>query len=493
MDVRSERDLANAERDTTLTDSKAAAKARARKRRRRRLFPILALLVLLSGYLYLDVRDVVPGFLTDDEPWPEQDPFPQAQPVTTSDLSSSAPGLDDGAPLPTAQALSSLTDSLLDDDRAGPDPSVMITDVATGEVLLAENADDPRPPASAMKLLTGVAALQTFGPAHTFTTSVLDDGAGQITLVAGGDITLAEEEGDPSNVRGYAGMADLAQQVADELAAAGTTEVSLVLAADQFTGPLLAPNWDDVDVAGGWAMPIMPIAVDLGRQEGTDARQEDPAMHAADVFADRLEDLDITVADVSRGEPSGDQVIGEVHSAPLGEMVAYNLQWSDNPLTEVIGRMVALEVGQEPSFAGAGLAVLQVLEGMGVDTEGVELVDVSGLSSLSDTNATIFTQTVMLAASGEHPQLADAIRGLPVGGLEGTLQNRMSGTTAAGLVAAKTGTLPRVVSLSGLVHTVDGRLLAFTVLTGDFEVGGGYLARLAVDDWAARLAACGCS
>lgn len=450
------------------------------------------MLVLLGGYTYLDIQDLAPGILTTDEPWPAAEPFPTAALPAGVELSGTAPAPGDDAPVPSSQSLAALTANLLDDDHVGPSPSVLVTDVATGEVLLDESSEQLRAPASALKLLAAVAVLESTGPDHVLSTRVLDGGAGQIVLVGGGDITLAAEEGEESGPLRRGGLADLADQVAEALLAEGTDEVVLSVDDTLFTGPLMGPNWTDSERVGGWAMPIMPLAVNLGRQQGTNARQEDPAMSAGQTFADRLAERGIEVTDIDRGTSLGQTVLGEVTSAPMSDLVAYTLQVSDNPLAEVLGRMTADAIGAEASFEGSGTAVLQVLEGLGVDIEGVHLADTSGLSSNSRVNARVLNQTVQAAASPQHPQLHDAIRGLPVGALEGTLADRLGGTAAAGLLTAKTGTLPQVVSLSGLVHTTDGRVLAFTVLTGDFERGAAYLARLAVDDWAARIAACGC-
>jgi D-alanyl-D-alanine carboxypeptidase/D-alanyl-D-alanine-endopeptidase (penicillin-binding protein 4) len=85
------------------------------------------------------------------------------------------------------------------------------------------------------------------------------------------------------------------------------------------------------------------------------------------------------------------------------------------------------------------------------------------------------------------------VLGLPVAGLTGTLADRFTGPgtrRAAGFVRAKTGTLLRVSTLAGTVVDAEGRLLAFAFMsdaTRDIDAS-----RIALDQAAAALAACGC-
>jgi D-alanyl-D-alanine carboxypeptidase/D-alanyl-D-alanine-endopeptidase (penicillin-binding protein 4) len=102
-----------------------------------------------------------------------------------------------------------------------------------------------------------------------------------------------------------------------------------------------------------------------------------------------------------------------------------------------------------------------------------------------------------LAAGPAHPDLHDLVIGLPVAGWSGTLADRyMSGsaTKGAGTVRAKTGTLTGVSSLAGLVHDVDGRLLAFAFVADRVpnSDAGTVAAEAALDRIAATLAGCGC-
>lgn len=463
--------------------------------RRRRITVGLALLLVLgTGYGALDAADIAPGVLTTTDPWPEAEPFPQpALPAPVAEAA--VPGLAEDAPMPTTEALTELTADHLPGSLAGPEPGVMVVDVASGAELLGQNVADGYVPASSLKLLVALAAVSTYGDQHRFETTVSTAGDGQITLVAGGDLTLAEGAGDPDAVVGHAGLADLAEQTAEALAEQGVTTVQLALDDTLFTGPTLAPRWADVDLANGWAMHMAPLAVDIGRIDGQQPRSTDAAMDAADAFAEALTDAGISVdGDIARAPAAEDATpLATVSSATLGEIVAYTLQYSENILSETLGRMTAVATGHEASFAGAGQAVLAVLTELGLDTTGATMVDASGVSSASQLTPQLLTGAVLLAADGSHPELLSIADGVPVAGLEGTLSSRLGQGAAAGTVRAKTGTLPQAISLTGLVTTADGRLLAFTVLANDFESGGAWGVRAAVDEWAAELAACGCS
>src|SRR5689334_14978840 len=50
------------------------------------------------------------------------------------------------------------------------DLSVYVQDARTDEVMMAHNGDVPRQPASTIKVLTSIVALDTLGPAYTWTT-----------------------------------------------------------------------------------------------------------------------------------------------------------------------------------------------------------------------------------------------------------------------------------------------------------------------------------
>src|SRR5690606_12223049 len=164
---------------------------------------------------------------------------------------------------------------------------------------------------------------------------------------------------------------------------------------------------------------------------------------------------------------------------------------SENSVSEVLARLVAVADGQDPTFAGATRAVLARLAALGVPTDGVTLADTSGLLVENQVPTAVLADVMATALDPDRPDLRGAVTGLPVAALEGTLSTRMH-NAAAGVLRAKTGTLLSAVSLTGLVLDADGRLLVFAVVADDLELGGVGPARAAIDEWAARVAACGC-
>lgn len=454
----------------------------------------LTVVVLAGGYLAADIYDVAPGVLTNSSRWPDPEPFPTANlPEGGLDVSL---GIDETAPVPQAAAIGDLVADFLGDPFVGPDPGVLVTDALTGEVLAASNGDEPQVPASTTKLLTAVAALDAVGPDHEIVTRVVDgakDDPAAVTLMGGGDLTLAAGAGDPHAVIGRGGIASLAADAAAQLRADGRTAVTdVVVDEGRWEGPRLAPRWEEQDLIEGWIIPMAPVALDLGRVDGQLTRSSEPAKDAGKALRKELEGLGIEVTGSVRlgSGPDNAPELAKVESAPLAELVEYMLVHSDNVLAESLGRLVAEHSGRPASFDGAEEAIIARLTDLGVPTAGLRLADTSGLSSVNQISPRTLVAAMDVISTG-HPDLLATIRGLPVAGLEGTLRHRMGGTAAAGLVTAKTGSLNSTATIAGQVHTVDGRLLHVAVMTHGWD-SSLEQARTAIDRLLVGLAGCGC-
>lgn len=459
-------------------------------------FPaLLTVVTLFSGYLAADLLDAAPGPLTFTGEWPDAEPFPTSAlpeaPQATAEFA-----LDPAAPIPTSAEVDALVRVFRADPAVGPNPALLIRDALTGEVLADVNGSSPRTPASTTKLLTAVAALDAAGATYQFITRAVAGASGDdeaVTIIASGDLTLAEGEGDPTATIGRGGIGDLAAEVAKSLIDQGRTEITNVVIDESiWEGPRMAPRWEQIDLNEGWIIPMAPIAINLGKIKGQMPRQQHPVTAVGNAMRKALEDHGITVRGTVRTgtAPENAAELGHVASAPLAEITEYMLVYSDNVLAESLGRLAATESGLPGSFEGAEQAIKQRLGGLGVDTEGLRLADTSGLSSDNKISPRTLLEA-MAAVSGDHPHLLATVRGLPIAGLEGTLRNRMRGTDAAGVVVAKTGTLRTVATIAGQVHTRQGRLLHVAIMTSDWEnsLAG---ARAGIDRLLAGLAECGC-
>lgn len=459
-----------------------------------------ALVVVLAGgaYATADAYDVVPGVVTLAPETDPAAPFPEAPGAGTVGAGAQVlADLDAAAPVPAAAQVQALVQGLVTDPRVGPSTGVVVADALTGDVLAEHAPDAARTPASTAKLVTGVAALTRLGSERTFDTTARQGAGDQVVLVGGGDMMLAAGVGDPDAVNGRAGLADLAAQVALQLQLVGRDTVTIGLDDTLFTGPALAPGWDASDVDSGFVAPVAPLAVDIAKIGSGEypPRRTDPAMHAATEFAARLGELGITVTGSParvREAATGD-VLGVVSSAPASEVTQYFLDTSDNTITEVVARMVALDLDLPGSFEGATQAVLRTVQTLGADTSGAVLADASGLADGSALPPSLLLGLLELVVDPAHPELREVGTGMPVGGLTGTLAQRFTSGAGTGLVRAKTGSLTSVTSLAGSVLDADGRLLLFVLMADQTGAVGQYQPRAALDGFVTQLAGCGCS
>lgn len=376
-------------------------------------------------------------------------------------------------------------------EGVGPAPGQVfgqVVDAADGTELYSADAAGVGLPASTMKVLTAMAALETYGPDHRFVTKTVSsaDDPGALWLVGGGDPYLSRADLD-----------GLAQQTAESLKKAGVTRVDLGVDASLFAGDPWNPAWQEG--YRDYVAPIEALWVDRARltDNAVGPREQNPADAAGRMFADVLKRNGIEVGGVTRGTaPGADGVTehGTVESAELAEIVTTLLVHSDNDATEMIFRHVGRADGGDGSLTAARERQQQILAGLGAWTEGMVISDGSGLSRDNRVSAVALTAAMRQAVSSERPELRSLATGLPVAGAEGTLADRFvtEGTEAGrGVVRGKTGTLMGVSALAGYVRDADGSLLVFAFLVNG-EPEADYQAREYLDRASTAVASCGC-
>jgi D-alanyl-D-alanine carboxypeptidase/D-alanyl-D-alanine-endopeptidase (penicillin-binding protein 4) len=231
----------------------------------------------------------------------------------------------------------------------------------------------------------------------------------------------------------------------------------------------------------GWVLPNDSVA--------SRVTLRDPASAWLHAFAEALGDRGITVkGDIVRAPDAAitDQArLFTITSPTLAQILPGFLKPSQNQIGELLLHTLGLERTGVGSADSGRRVIERQLVAWGADTAGFAVRDGSGLSRHDYvTPETIVRLLDVMRQRDDFRVFYDA---LPVGGVDGTIANRMRGTPAQGNVRAKTGTLDKSHSLSGYVTTADGRLLLFSFQANNYTVPNAQVDRL--QDWiAARLA-----
>ncbi|MEH0109627.1 D-alanyl-D-alanine carboxypeptidase [Tersicoccus sp. MR15.9] len=407
------------------------------------------------------------------------------------------------APLPTAAGVAAAL-AAARTAAPGVDVSAAVLDAATGRSVHQDGAAEPRLPASNLKLLSSLAILTTLDPQSRLTTAaVRGTGRGDVVLVGAGDVMLGSGASNASAIQGHAGLQTLAARTAVSLRAAGVTgTVRVSVDTTRFSGPALNPAWYADDVAAGQIGAVGPLALWSGHTRPDAApgeRPTDPALAAGQAFATALRAALGSTADVAPAVTrtaapvrSAAARLGAVDSATVGEQVQWLLEHSDNDVAEALTRVAARAAGRSTDPAGTAAFVRDTVTRLGLDTRGLVITDACGLADSNRVSAATLAGAMRRIVT--DGRFGDAVAGLPVAGLTGTLDDRFTGdadAAGAGVVRAKTGTLNEASTLTGYVMDRDGRLLVFAFMASN-PPGATAAARGALDRAAAALAGCGC-
>lgn len=368
------------------------------------------------------------------------------------------------------------------------DVAGLVVDARTGAALY-RTGDQAKTPASSMKVLSSLVALDVLKPDTRFQTRTYLTGDGRVILRGGGDPLLASAHQD-----GYphaSSLQDLAAATASALKAQGLTSASLGYDATLFGGPAWNPHWPPTFATS--VAPITALTVDHARPDLTTwARSGDPAKLAADRFAGWLSAQGIAVtATAPVATPEGAMQLAAVDSLPVGVLVERTLGDSDNDAAETLLRHVTLARGQAATPDAAAGVLIGELQRLGLWSDAMVVRDGSGISAEDKITPDALVGAVRLGL--QRPELRHLITGLPVAGVTGTLHERFgAGDSLAGrgVVRAKTGTIAGVNTLTGYVVTAEGQPLAFALMTSG---GAGQTsARAWLDRASTALASCGC-
>src|SRR5271169_2685593 len=198
---------------------------------------------------------------------------------------------------------------------------------------------------------------------------------------------------------------------------------------------------------------------------------EEPAQHAASLLAGFLADrgvkLDgkIRAVHVPEADVTPRVILAEHVSVPLGDSVKLVNKISQNLHTEMLLRAAARQNGLWSTPEEMLKTPQEFYAAAGIAPDDVVQTDGSGLSR-HDLVTPRSIVTLLKYAQGQT-WFAPYYASLPVAGIDGSLQDRMKGTAAAGRIHAKTGSVEHVRTLSGFAETPGGRRVIFSFLSNN--------------------------
>ncbi len=409
-----------------------------------------------------------------------------------------------------------------------------------GEPSLHHAAERPMNPASVMKLLTTLAALDMLGPAHTFKTRVYAAGElkgdtleGDLILKGGGDPSLTLErfwrllrEVRALGIRHVRGDVLVDQSCYDlppedpaafdqaPLRPYNALPAALLVDFNTLTLRLLPAEdglrltLDPPGLPVQSRVELVDTACGNGWSQGLTYALEGGALRVSGRYPAgcgartlRLNLLPpeqaVAAAFLALWSELGGSIEGQVLTAHLPEPASLVLEFESPPLSRILAdinehsnnvmaRMLylnlgALRHGPPATPAKAEAAIRAWLAQQGLELPELVLENGAGLSRVERISAASLASLLRHAA--RRPGFYDFVASLPALGLEGTLQRRLADTPMAGRAWLKTGTLHGVRALAGYLLDAAGRLHVVVFLVNHPQAGLATAAQDALLAW----------
>lgn len=319
---------------------------------------------------------------------------------------------------------------------------MMVYDLDADSAIYCHNERQLMRPASTMKLLTAITAIDKLGGSYQFKTD----------LCYTGEVTDGTLSGNIYCVGGFDPRFNI-----DDMRA--FVESIRKMGVDTIRGTIYADKSmkDEAQYGEGWCWdddnPILsPLLV--GRK---------------DVFIDRfvqeLREAGIVVdAFTGQGRKPDDAfcICRRFHT--IDQVLMRMLKESDNLYAESMFYQIGAASGNQPATAHSARSVMnRLIEKVGLDPKRYNIADGSGLSLYNYVTAELEVRLLRYAFKNNNIYL-HLHPSLPQAGTDGTLRKRMTSPFTQGNVYAKTGTLSGISSLAGYCTAANGHRLAFAII-----------------------------
>lgn len=150
----------------------------------------------------------------------------------------------------------------------------------------------------------------------------------------------------------------------------------------------------------------------------------------------------------------------------LSEIVYFTNVKSDNTYAEQLLRTIGLVKGNEGTTEAGIIAVKNYWQSLGVNLEGLNMTDGSGLSRSNLLTTEIHANILQKISQQKWYSAFD--KSLPIAGKNGSMAGLCKGTASENNLHAKTGYINRARGYAGYVKTKSGKLLCFSLLANNY-------------------------
>ncbi len=204
----------------------------------------------------------------------------------------------------------------------------------------------------------------------------------------------------------------------------------------------------------------------------------DPALFCAQTLKSALLNQNIEVTDSSttmrlvrlnkiKTPPKKDRkLITTTYSPPLKDLVYHTNHVSQNFYAESILQAISCSKNGYGSTSGSVKNIYELWKSRNIDLRGLCMIDGCGLSRMN--TITTHQMVDMLRFLAKDTAVFPAFyKSLPIAGESGTIRKLANKSAAASNLRAKSGTMERIKSYAGYVHTKSGKLLCFTMIANN--------------------------
>lgn len=180
--------------------------------------------------------------------------------------------------------------------------------------------------------------------------------------------------------------------------------------------------------------------------------------------------------------PPGLSPLATLESPALAEAVRDINKFSNNVMARQLYLTIGGEVtGRPATAADAEKAIRTWLVGEGLSMPELVIENGAGLSRLERISAVSLVR--LLLAAFRSPVMAEFISSLPIVGIDGTMKRRLNGGDIAGKARIKTGTLAGVKTVAGYVLDRTGKYNVVAFLINHPNAAAGTAAQDALLQW----------